>query len=182
MTIPYNIDFGLRNAVLAELAADVVAAGGTVIGIAPTAGETWPNWVMFLNRLTAAVNALGASPQLPMYDNLDYSAFGTVVKALIVALHPIANPPPVVNAASFNLTLPASNAQPIGNLTSTPSGAGNFTIVSGNPPGYFLLSGSGQLMTGTQGTTITPATYTLGVTCSNANGVSGVTNIVVNAA
>jgi hypothetical protein len=89
LSISYNTDHGLRNAVLATLAQEVVAAGGSVAGISSLAGETHPNWVMFINRLNAAVNALGATPALPIYEWLDYSAFQSCVNALQAAIEPI---------------------------------------------------------------------------------------------
>lgn len=183
LTIPYDIDYGTRNAVLTALAQDIVAAGGTVTGLDKNAGETHPNWVMFINQLNVAANALGATPPLPTYRWLDYSAFGSCVKALVAALHPITNPPPVANAASFNVTLPASNLSLLGTLTSTPPGAGTWNIVSGNAAGYFMLAqGSGQLLTSNTGSNMTAGTYTLGVTCANANGVSAPGTVTVTAA
>jgi hypothetical protein len=182
MTIPYNIDYGQRNAVLLELASDVVAAGGSVNSISALAGETHPNWVLFINQLNAATNALGANPPLKIYQWLDYSAFQSVVDDLIQALHPIANPPPIVNPTNFNVTLPASNTSGVGTVSSSPAGATGFTIVNGNAAGYFMISGGGQLLTSATGSNMIEGVYTLGITCRNANGTSDPGNVTVTAA
>jgi hypothetical protein len=98
MAIPYDTDFGSRNAVLLALAGEVNAIGGadTVVAIAPSAGETHPNWVMFLNRIIVGANSLGVSPQLPTYDWLDYSVFQSVVNKVMVALENLTSTPPTV--------------------------------------------------------------------------------------
>jgi hypothetical protein len=103
MAIPYNTDHGTRNAVLAALAAEVVAAGGTVAGvIAHTAGETQPNWVLFLNRIIAGANGIGGGAVIPTYQSLDYSAFQSVVNAVQTR---ISTPPP----APTNTVLPVAS-------------------------------------------------------------------------
>jgi hypothetical protein len=112
MTIPYDTDHGLRNAVLLELANDITIAGGTVVGISASAGETHPNWVVFINKLNTAANGLGVTPTLPTYEWLDYSAFQSVVNTLRIALAnltsvPVNTNPPVVTgtgAVGDNLT------------------------------------------------------------------------------
>ena len=154
MTIPYDTDHGLRNAVLYELAQDVVAAGGTVTGIAFTAGETHPNWVMFLNQLSAAVNAMGANPPLPIYQWLDYSAFQSVVTAIEQALGLIPQAPVVTPAGPFNVTLPAGNGTAITTMTASNSPT-SWAIASGNGAGYFMIANSGQLLTSATGSNMT---------------------------
>jgi hypothetical protein len=181
LQIPYDIDYGTRNAVLSALALEVEAAGGTVAGISPLAGETHPNWVMFINRLNVAVNALGASPPLPTYRWLDYSAFGSVVSAIQDAIEPILNPPPVVNPANFDITLPAGNLQTVGTVTAT-NGGSSFAITGGNALGYFAISGAGVLLTSATGANMTGGVYALMVTCRNAGGTSAPGNVTVTAA
>lgn len=110
MPIPYDIDWGMRNAVLTQLAADVVAAGGTVVGLDKNAGETHPNWVTWLNRISAAMNTLGASPPLPIYSSLDRNAFGSVVNNIVTA---VMRSPPV------NLTAPVCSVVTGGNVAGT---------------------------------------------------------------
>lgn len=116
-----RIDWGSRAAVLQSLVDDVNAAGGSLINIDPSAGEMYPSWVVYLNQISAAVNALGANPPLPIYSSLDYGAFDGVAKSIDVALGSI--PPPIP---------PPANVTPPG-----------IQIVSGNPvPGQTAVNGT----------------------------------------
>ena len=181
MTIPYDTDYGLRNAVLLELANDVVAAGGTVVGISQLAGETHPNWVLFLNQISAAVNAMGASPPLPMYDWLDRNSFQSVVNSIEQALGLIPQAPVVTPAGPFNITLPASNGALVATMSASNSPT-SWAIASGNGGGFFMIANTGQLLTSATGSNMTAGTYNLGITATNAGGVSPAVTVGVNAA
>jgi hypothetical protein len=112
---------------------------------------------------------------------LDYSAFGSVVSAIQDAIEPILNPPPVVNPANFDITLPANNLQTVGTVTATNGGA-NFAITSGNGAGYFAISAGGQLLTSATGANMVGGVYALGVTARNAGGTSAPGAVTVTAA
>jgi hypothetical protein len=148
MTIPYNTDHGTRNAVLAELAADVVAAGGTVQGIiASTAGETQPNWVLFLNRIIAGANGVGGGAAIPTYVSLDYSAFQSVVKAVQAKL---STPPPA----------PTNTVLPVASFTSGTGALGSVATSTngtwtGSPTFTFQWLRSGANIAGATGVSYT---------------------------
>lgn len=173
MPIPYNIDFGLRNAVLLQLAQDVVAAGGTVVGISQGAGETWPNWIVFLNRISAAVNALGASPPLPIYTSLDYSAFGSVVKNIVnVAL---VTPP-------TNLTPPTCTVVTGGTVAGTSVLTCTLGTWTGSPTLTRQWLSNGTVLPGQTGATYAsqPAdsgnSISCGVVATNSSGSTPITS------
>jgi len=159
MTIPYNTDHGSRNAVLAELAADVVAAGGTVTGaIAHTAGETQPNWVLFLNRIIAGANGVGGGAAIPTYQSLDYSAFQSVVSAIQKRL---TTPPPA----------PTNTAPPVASFVTGTGALGSVcTSTTGTWTGSPTFTRQ-WLRSGTNIAGATATTYTL-VAADSGNTIS----------
>lgn len=100
-----DIDWSSRVSVLRSLITAVNSAGGSLTNLDLSAGEIYPNWLAPLNKISAAVNALGASPQLKLYNNLDYSAFKSVVSDIINAINSVLTPPfyfPVGATALFS--------------------------------------------------------------------------------
>lgn len=168
MAIPYSTDHGLRNAVLLELAGNVTQAGGV---IATTAGETHPNWVLFLNRIITAVNMLTGS-SLPTYRSLDYSAFDSVVKAVQAAL----NTPPV------NTVLPAASIVSGGNVAGTAILTCNTGTWTGNPTYTRQWLRNGTSIAGATAITYTSQAadsgmnISCGVVATNAAGQVGATS------
>lgn len=173
MPIPYDIDWGMRNAVLTQLAADVTAAGGTVLGLDYRAGETHPNWVTFLNRISAAMNALGASPQLPIYSSLDRNAFGSVVKNILNA---------VVSSPPVNITSPAATVVTGGTVAGTSILTCSTGSWSGEPTYTRQWLHNGSVIAGATGTTYTSQVSDAGgsiscrITATNAGGNASATS------
>jgi len=106
ISIPYDVDYGSRNAVLRALALEVGIPAGA---LDQSAGETHPNWVQQLNRI---LTVLG----MPTYSSLDMSAFQTVVGAIAAQIN--AAPPPPVNTTPPAVT-PAGTAVNGAVLTTT---------------------------------------------------------------
>lgn len=146
VTIPYHIDHGQRNAVLRALAAEVTAQGGTVVGVAQSAGETEPNWQKFLDAIIAGSNAMGGT-QLPRYKSIDYGSFGSICKAIASVLN---TPPPA----------PTNTVAPVASFTSGTGGLGSVATSTngtwtGSPTFAFQWLRSGATIAGA-----TAATYT----------------------
>lgn len=173
MTIPYDIDYGLRNSVLSELAADVVAAGGTLTGLDIDAGETHPNWVFFLNQISAAMNALGATPPLPIYQWLDRNSFGSVVANILSAV--VASPP--VNITSPSVMIATGTG--VAGATTLARNVGSW---SGEPTYTQQWLSDGTAIVGQTGTTYVTqasdsgATISCTVTATNAGGSTSATS------
>ena len=78
--------------------------------------------------------------------------------------------PPVVNAASFTVALPASNGQTVGTVTASESPTA-WAITAGNASGYFAISSSGVITVTVAGASgMTAQTYNLTVQATNAAG------------
>jgi hypothetical protein len=125
VNIPTNIDHGARNSVLAALAAEVIAQGGTVNGmtgsggIGQSAGETEPNWFKFLDEIIVGANGLGGTA-LPRYSSIDYNAFYTVASSIAAKLNGSTGTP----VAPSNTTAP--------NIIGTPTVGSNLDCAPGN--------------------------------------------------
>jgi hypothetical protein len=105
-------------------------------------------------------------------NGLETSAGAAPVGPVLAAL-------PVVSPATFNLTLPLTANQAVGNVVASNSPTA-FAITTGNAGGYYAISNAGALTVTAAGAAgIAAGTATLGVTATNAGGTSPAATITV---
>jgi hypothetical protein len=104
---------------------------------------------------------------------------GVETSAAAPPVGPVLAAVPVVSPATFNLTLPLTANQPVGNVVASNSPTA-FAITTGNPAGYYAISNAGALTVTAAGAAGIPAgTASLGVTATNAGGTSPAATITV---
>ena len=135
----------------------------------PIAGATGAGYTLVAADLAATIGGIVTARDA---NGLETSAAAPPVGPVLAAL-------PVVSPATFNLTLPLTANQPVGNVVASNSPTA-FAITTGNAAGYYAISNAGALTVTAAGAAgIAAGTATLGVTATNAGGTSPAATITV---
>nr|HEV8010867.1 hypothetical protein [Bradyrhizobium sp.] len=135
----------------------------------PIAGATGAGYTLIAADLGADIGMIVTARDT---NGLETSAGAPPVGPVLAAI-------PVVSPATFNLTLPLTANQPVGNVVASNSPTA-FAITTGNPAGYYAISNAGALTVTAAGAAGIPAgTASLGVTATNAGGTSPAATITV---
>jgi hypothetical protein len=138
----------------------------------PIAGATGAGYTLVAADLGATIGGIVTARDA---NGLETSAGAPPVGPVLAAI-------PVVSPATFNLTLPLTANQPVGNVVASNSPTA-FAITTGNAGGFYAISNAGALTVTAAGAAgIVAGTATLGVTATNAGGTSPAATITVNVA
>ncbi|WP_454626946.1 hypothetical protein [Bradyrhizobium cenepequi] len=151
-----------------------IAHNWDIAAVTPPAGmvERFEGLICLADTRQVAAGATGNKATTANGNTITQSPWVARLIALKPA-DPNAQPqpqPPVVNAASFNIALPASNGQIVGTVTASNSPT-SWAITAGNSAGYFAISNAGVVTVTSAGASgLTDQTYNLTVLASNEVG------------
>lgn len=84
--IPYDIGLSARVGVLNDLGTVINDNGGSINVLARSAAYDQSSVTQRINDISIALNALGASPPVPVYTSTDYNSFSSIIKIIVAAM------------------------------------------------------------------------------------------------
>lgn len=81
--IPTSIGLSARVGVLATIGQAISAGGGTISPLSQWAAYDQSSVTQRINDISRALNIMGASPPLPIYDNIDYNSFSSIMNNIV---------------------------------------------------------------------------------------------------
>lgn len=86
MAVPdlsWNLDWSARVLALFELGSAINANGGSISVVDKAGTYDHSNMCQRVNDISRALNGMGATPALPVYDTIDINSFNSVVKNIM---------------------------------------------------------------------------------------------------
>jgi hypothetical protein len=84
--ISYSIGLSARVGVLSDIGMAIVDNGGALNVIDRSAAYDQSSVTQRINDISRALNTMGASPPLPIYDNTDYNSFSSIMNNIVAAM------------------------------------------------------------------------------------------------
>lgn len=84
--VPYSIGLSARVGVLNDLGTVLKDNGATLNVLARSAAYDQSSVTQRINDISAAVNAMGGVPPLPIFTSTDYNSFSSIVNNIVTAM------------------------------------------------------------------------------------------------
>jgi hypothetical protein len=84
--VPYSIGLSARVGVLTDIGNAIIDGGGTLNVLDRSASYDQSSVTQRINDISRALNTMGASPPLPIYDSTDYNSFSLIVNNIVATM------------------------------------------------------------------------------------------------